>query len=178
MDFDLVVAYDAVRGIGLRGDLPWDIPSDLEHFRELTTTTNNEGLVNAVMMGRITWESLVRIGVAPLKSRRNIVVTGKSVNHQGVDSVRSVDDGLRLVLRSSSVQRVFGIGGAQFYSAALKDTRVRRVYATEIDANFGCDTFFPELRGFEIVELGDYKTNPCSGVRFRHVVYQRPITGL
>ena len=53
------------RVIGRDGDLPWQLPEDLRHFKRLT-------LGKPVIMGRKTWDSLY---VKPLPSRRNIVVT-------------------------------------------------------------------------------------------------------
>ncbi len=61
---DLVVAYDKHQAIGYRGKLPWNIPEDLSHFKELTTG-------HVVIMGRKTFESIGRT----LPDRINIVVS-------------------------------------------------------------------------------------------------------
>src|SRR4030088_3411564 len=52
--------------IGVSGKLPWHLPEDLKHFKQLT-------LGHPVIMGRRTWESLGRA----LPGRENIVVTGR-----------------------------------------------------------------------------------------------------
>ena len=47
----IVVAHAANRVIGRDGGLPWRLPRDMRHFRELTTG-------GVVLMGRRTFESL------------------------------------------------------------------------------------------------------------------------
>lgn len=124
----LVVAYDRERGIGVRGDLPWnrDLPSDLRHFRALT-------IGRSVIMGRNTFES---IGILP--KRENIVVTSRPINAD-VLAVHSLAEAYRRAQRDPVV-----IGGASVYAQAIKDVDV--IYATEVDAVFpDTDTFFPEL---------------------------------
>jgi len=62
----LVAAVAANGIIGANGQLPWHLPEDLKHFKQLT-------LGHPVIMGRRTWESLGRA----LPGRENIVVTGR-----------------------------------------------------------------------------------------------------
>src|SRR6185436_7853525 len=50
--------------IGAQGKLPWHLPEDLKHFKQLT-------LGHPVIMGRLTWASLGK----PLPGRENIVVS-------------------------------------------------------------------------------------------------------
>lgn len=63
--------------IGRNGDLPWSAPEDLKHFAEVTKTTTGPSAtskVNAVVMGRKTYES-IPAQVRPLAGRLNVVVT-------------------------------------------------------------------------------------------------------
>ena len=62
----LVAAVAANGIIGANGKLPWHLPEDLRHFRNLT-------LGHPVIMGRRTWTSLGK----PLPGRENIVVSRK-----------------------------------------------------------------------------------------------------
>lgn len=43
-------------GIGNAGKLPWSLPGDMAFFKSLTSKTNETGKMNAVIMGRKTWE--------------------------------------------------------------------------------------------------------------------------
>lgn len=63
----IVVAYDEEMGIGKDGTLPWHIPEELQHFKNVT---NN----SIVIMGRITYESLPT-KYRPLPDRLNMVIT-------------------------------------------------------------------------------------------------------
>lgn len=57
----------------------------------------------------------------------------------------SVEAALRYAAEAnaSSGGRVFVMGGAQIYEAALKHPSAKRVLLTSIDAEFECDTVFP-----------------------------------
>lgn len=43
-------------GIGKNGQLPWNLPGDMAFFKTVTSTTKKTGSMNAVIMGRKTWE--------------------------------------------------------------------------------------------------------------------------
>lgn len=72
--FQMVVAYENARGIGLNGDMPWSLPKDMAYFKSLTTSVKSPGKRNAVVMGRTTWES-IPAKFRPLKDRMNIVIS-------------------------------------------------------------------------------------------------------
>ncbi len=75
----IIVAYAKDRVIGKDGKIPWHLPSDLQHFKEITTG-------HTVVMGRKTFAALGR----PLPGRRNVVLTHSSaINLPGVEVVRS-----------------------------------------------------------------------------------------
>jgi dihydrofolate reductase len=102
-------------------------------------------------MGRKTWASIPP-KFRPLKDRLNIVVTRSSAPTDGDDYgsrpiteavlVPSLERALH-VARARSAARVFVMGGAQIYAAALECPEARRVLLTSIERDFGCDTFFP-----------------------------------
>ncbi|MDE6028560.1 MAG: dihydrofolate reductase, partial [Muribaculaceae bacterium] len=56
-----IVATNLSGAIGRKGNLPWHLPEDLRHFKELT-------MGHPVIMGRKTWESLPK---RPLPGRLN-----------------------------------------------------------------------------------------------------------
>jgi dihydrofolate reductase/thymidylate synthase len=71
---NLVVAYSFPdQGIGNEGRLPWNIPEDMEHFRDITIP-KEETQVNIIVMGRKTWESIPD-RFKPLEKRFNVVLS-------------------------------------------------------------------------------------------------------
>lgn len=140
--------------------------------------------INAVLMGRKTWES-IPLRLRPLRDRLNIVVTRSGgeglrgrrdggdgdgdVGIEGPFVVGSIADGLERVRSSSSsssafeVDRVFVIGGASIYSQALEMDECKRVLLTRIQTEFECDTFFEGLRGGEWKEADKKRLREFTG---------------
>lgn len=76
--FALIVAATDELGIGVLNNLPWRIPKDMAFFKHTTTVIpkdlETKHVQNAVIMGRITWESIPP-KFRPLDNRFNIVVS-------------------------------------------------------------------------------------------------------
>ena len=72
--FSLIVAMDSQNGIGKNGQLPWHLPADLKHFKEITCTVRDPKKQNVVLMGRKTWDSIPE-KFRPLPGRINVVLT-------------------------------------------------------------------------------------------------------
>lgn len=77
--FNLVVAHTfGKQGIGFQGALPWRIPEDMAHFKQITTqNTAHSYVFDIVVMGRKTWDSLPD-KFRPLSDRFNIVLSNDS----------------------------------------------------------------------------------------------------
>lgn len=163
MSFDIVVATDSKGGIGKDGKLPWPmLKGDMRFFRELTTTSDRKGIENAVIMGRKTWDSLPK-AYRPLPGRINMFL--------------SRDENMRCLMRAPSLEwalrirdcanRCFVIGGASVYAEALKHPDLNRIYRTEVQGEFDCDTFFPEIPArFNYEQIGDWVTENGTTYRF------------
>ena len=67
----------------------------------------------------------------------------------------------------------FVIGGGQIFSEALQQTFMPclYLYITEIDAEFSCDTFFPETPGFAPVLSSPWIEE--NGIKYRFRRYDR-----
>ena len=90
--FSIIVATNIHGGIGKNGTIPWKEKDDMRFFRSMTTKTIDEDKINAVIMGRVTFESLKE---TPLKDRVNVVVTSKDKYSQNDLLVaRSLDHAL------------------------------------------------------------------------------------
>lgn len=99
-------------------------------------------------MGRKTWDSIPP-KFRPLKDRLNIVVTRSATTVPSPATpitepvrVSSLEQALQYA-QARAVARIFVMGGAQIYEAALRCAQAQRVLLTSIDRDFECDTFFP-----------------------------------
>lgn len=109
-------------------------------------------------MGRKTWDSIPP-RFRPLKGRLNIVISRSHDASSGPaaatdfekDAVKvsSLDQALTFLRSDASgaaagkLGRVFVIGGAQIYGAALEVPEAKRVLLTRVMGEFECDAFFP-----------------------------------
>jgi dihydrofolate reductase len=131
--------------IGKSNDLPWYLPADLKHFKQLTTG-------HAIVMGKRTFESLPK---GPLPNRRNIVLT--SIMSEGVNEGYFEADSLEdAVFLCEHEEQVFIIGGATVYKQCID--KVDYMYITWIHKDFAADTFFPaiDLNDWEEVKHEDH----------------------
>lgn len=127
----IVVARADNGVIGRNNQLPWHLPADLRHFKQLTSG-------HPVVMGRRTYESIGR----PLPNRRNIVVTRQTDwQAEGVETINSVLGALELARQTD--EEVFVIGGAEIYRAALP--AVTTVYLTEVHHAPEGDAVMPDF---------------------------------
>ncbi len=151
-----IVAMDQQRGIGKHGFQPWNIPDDEQYFSEMTKTHSA-----IVLMGRKTYEAIGR----PLLSRRNVVAThDESYRPEGVEIVRDISAFLR------DNPDTWVIGGGQIFDATMPLTG--ELYITEIEADFACDVFYPEVPAdFVRAEAGELKHQ--NGFAYRYVRYIR-----
>lgn len=69
----VIVASTLNNGIGQNARLPWRLPKEMTYFKRVTTNAP-EGSMNAVVMGRNTWESIPQ-KFRPLDKRLNLVVS-------------------------------------------------------------------------------------------------------
>lgn len=123
------------RVIGRDNALPWRLPADMKHFRELTTG-------HPVLMGRKTFESLGR----PLPNRTNIVVsTDRHYAPPGCLVAHSLDEALALADAHVPPDdpEIFVIGGEKLYAQMLP--RADRLYMTRVETDAEGDARFPEF---------------------------------
>ena len=148
--------------IGKSNNLPWHLPADLKHFRQLTTG-------HAVVMGKRTFESLTN---GPLPNRRNIVLT--SVMSEGVNEgyfeADSLEDALFLCEHE---EQVFIIGGATVYKQCVD--KVDYMYITWVHKEFQADTFFPEIDfdKWEEVKHEDHEADKSNSFSYTFSEYKR-----
>lgn len=101
--------------IGRGGDIPWRLPEDQAHFREIT-------MGHTIVMGRRTWDSLPA-KVRPLPGRRNVVLSRQAdFMASGAEVVGSLEEALTSpetwvpgARVGSVLQAQTAGGGSQFY---------------------------------------------------------------
>lgn len=132
MTISLIVAAASNNAIGKDGKMPWHLPNDMKHFKNITW-----GM--PVVMGRKTFESLGK----PLPGRKNIVISRQPAwKAEGVVVVKNMEDAL-FVAKQSDANEVMVIGGGEIYRAMMD--KARRIYLTRVEAEPEADTFFPSI---------------------------------
>lgn len=158
MGLSLVWAQSGSGVIGRDGGIPWHLPEDLAHFRDLT-------IGHTVIMGRLTWESLPA-KVRPLPGRRNVVVTRDA-------GYAAAGADVATALQRAPLEDAWVIGGAQIYALALPIATRCEVTEVEIDLpRAGGDAIAPELDGSWTCTTGQWLTSR-SGLRYRFLSYRR-----
>ena len=155
----LIVAMDRKRGIGIANQLPWRLPEDLAHFKRTTTG-------HAIIMGRKTYDSIGR----PLPGRRNIVVTRNPAWH--ADGVATAATPQQACALAQGETEAFIIGGAELFVQTM--LLADRMIVTEIDGQFECDTYFPEIARADWTESGRQACHSAaSDLAYAIVTYER-----
>lgn len=153
--------------IGSDGTLPWHVPEDLAHFKELT-------LGSPVVMGRKSWDALPD-RFRPLPGRRNIVVTrNPEWRADGAEVAHSVDAALTLAANEPGTGTVWVIGGAQVFNSAID--RADRLEVTQLHERFDGDTIAPVIDQSWLQVSADPESGWHTsriGVQYRYLAYQR-----
>ena len=119
------------RAIGKNNKLPWYIPEDLKHFKDVTNG-------HPVIMGRKTYESIGR----PLPNRTNIVVTrNKNYNAPGCLIASSLTNSIKLA-KQKDKDEIFIIGGGQIFEEVIMIAD--KLYLTVVEGDIEGDIYFPQ----------------------------------
>ena len=158
----IIACADREWGIGRDSKLLFNIPEDMEFFKNATKG-------KTVVMGRKTFESL---RIKPLPGRRNIVLTRSEIfSFEDTETVHSLTE-LFSLLENTPKNDVFVIGGSNVYRQLLKycDT----AYITKVFSYGKADSFIADFD-----KLSDWKTECASeimnsnGIEFQFVKYVR-----
>jgi len=162
----LVWAEAAGGVIGADGGMPWHVPEDMAHFKEVT-------LGAPVIMGRRTWESFPA-RFRPLPGRRNIVVTRQEAwADAGAERADSLEAAVALA-REGAPDWIWVIGGGGLFREAID--RADRLEVTLLDLDTPGDTYAPARDGWRVVVADppppDWRSSR-TGVRYRFVRLER-----
>lgn len=120
--------------IGGDNDLPWYLPEDLRHFKKLT-------LGKTVLMGRKTYDSIVKRLGKPLPERNNVIITSNKefMGPEGVRVFHAIPDALEAL----KTEEVYVIGGEQIFKQLLPNAD--KIIITHVHGEYPGDAYFPEV---------------------------------
>jgi dihydrofolate reductase len=161
MKVSIIVAVADNGVIGLKGDLPWRISSDLKRLKALT-------MGHHMIMGRKTYDTLP----GPLPGRTIIVVTrNRDFSAPGVLTAGSVESALLL---AQNDDEVFIAGGAEIFAMSMHRADV--MYLTRVHAEPEGDTFFPEfddVNEWRLVDSEHFEADEKNQYPFSYLLYER-----
>ena len=152
MIISIIVAIGNNRVIGKGNALPWNLPADMEHFRQKTWG-------KPVIMGQKTFESIGK----PLPGRTNIIITlDKNYKVPGCIVVHSIEESLE---STKDFEEVMIIGGASIYKQFLP--LANRMYLTFVHGDFDGDLYFPEWDSNEWQEVERFEREADENNRYQ-----------
>jgi len=164
MILSIIVACSRNWVIGANNSLPWRLPEDLRHFKDVT-------MGKPMIMGRKTFDS---IGKA-LPGRITVVVTRQQGwQREGVLVCATIEEALisaRACLTPEQ-QEIMVVGGEQIYRQCLP--LVERIYLTRVDADVAGDAFFPAIDFDEWLSLVEQKGySQAAGLGYSFLTLER-----
>ena len=130
-----VVALSNNNVIGVDNTLPWNLKTDLSHFKEYTTN-------KVIVMGRKTYESIGR----PLPNRVNYVVSRTIDKIDGAYVFNSIESAIKNAkdyCNKNGLNEVVIIGGGFLFRDTLSITN--KLVLTKVDCEIKGDVFYPEI---------------------------------
>ena len=156
----MIVAASENDVIGINGDLPWRLSSDLKRFKQLT-------MGHHIIMGRKTYESIGRL----LPGRTTVIVTRQKDYHvEGAKVVHGIEAAFAACTDDESP---FVIGGSEIYRLALP--LVDEVQLTRVHTQIQGDTFLPEIDWdrWELISGKRFEPDGKNELPYSFEVYRR-----
>ncbi len=162
MTISLIVAAATNNAIGKGGTMPWHLPNDLKHFKNITW-----GM--PVIMGRKTFDSLGK----PLGGRKNIVITRQADwQAEGAIAVRNMEDALFLA-KETDAKEAMVIGGGEIFKMIFD--KAKRIYLTRVEAEPEADTFFPAVNPeqWRLVSQKNHEADEKNSFNYSFQIWER-----
>ena len=161
-----VVALSNNNVIGVDNDLPWNLKTDLNHFKEYTTN-------KIIVMGRKTYESIGR----PLPNRINYIVSNTIKDLDGASIFKSTEDALEsakeICYMNENYDEIVIIGGGYLFRDTLSITN--KLVLTNVDCDIEGDVFYPEinLNEWKEIKSENFKKDLDNDYDFVVRIYER-----
>lgn len=155
----IVAAMGENRVIGNHGELPWEMPADLAHFKALTVG-------KPVIMGSKTFRAIGR----PLPKRINIVLSRSNATFDGATTVSTVEAAIDV---TRAAAEICIIGGQQIFELFLP--QVSKIELTVIHTSPEGDSFFPALEPDEwkITNREEHEKDDHNAFDYTFLTYER-----
>ena len=130
---NLIVAIGKNNLIGLNNELPWHYKEDMEYFKQ--TTLNKK-----VIMGELTFKSILGYINKPLPKRTSVIATLTDYTYPGVEVTHDI---LGYLKNFPKEEEIFIIGGKVIYDLTLDIAD--RLYITHVNKEYEGNVFFKEI---------------------------------
>ena len=166
MMISLIAAVAKNGVIGNEGDLPWNLPSDLKKFKEITDN-------KPIIMGRKTWDSIGR----PLPNRDNIIVSRNiNLEIEGGIICLSPDKAIsiaKIKANERGCEEIMVIGGGYIYQEFM--SVADKLYITEVDLEIEGDAYVPKIDPelFKEISREERNKDPEDNAYHSLVIYEK-----
>jgi dihydrofolate reductase len=182
MKWNMILASDKNYGIGINGQLPWNIPEDLKYFSMITKQTRSSEKINLLVFGSNTAKTLPKF---KLENRRLFLLTSTPDQFQEYKDRFTIGDINVLVqyieLNHEIINNIFICGGAKIYEyfLSIEEIKIDYIYWTMIYKEYNCDTYLSQdvidiiKRGYlKISDLKNYSNNE-TGMEFSFLTFKK-----
>ncbi|WP_419851964.1 dihydrofolate reductase [Actinobacillus pleuropneumoniae] len=161
MKISLIVARTLNHVIGKENRMPWNLPVDLDWFRQNT-------LGKPVIMGRKTYESIGRL----LPKRPNIILSRSGFCVEGAYTAQNFAQAAELAETFANTDEIMVIGGGELFKQTIP--QADRLYLTEIQAEIEGDTLFEfDESNWTLVEEKWSEIDEQNAYRCRFMILER-----
>ena len=161
-----VVALSNNNVIGVDNNLPWNLKTDLIHFKNYTTN-------KIIVMGRKTYESIGK----PLPNRLNFIVSktiGEIENAFVFKSTKeAIDAAKKKCLDDENYNEIVIIGGGYLFKDTLEITN--KLVLTNVDCDINGDVYYPDIdfKLWKEKSSENFSRNEDNDYNFTVKVYER-----
>lgn len=119
---NLIIEMHNTGGIDIKTNDGDGIDTDLQYFRK--KTTKGTPMSNAVIMGRITYETINK----PLPNRHNIIISRTLDDIPGCKVRNTLDSAILTAIKTPGVEKIWICGGKSIYDLFLSRYRPNKIY--------------------------------------------------
>ncbi|MFQ3340183.1 MAG: dihydrofolate reductase [Gammaproteobacteria bacterium] len=161
-----LVAVSNNNAIGVNNDLPWNLKSDLAHFKKYT-------LNKSIIMGRKTYESIGR----PLPNRNNIIISRTLKDIPGAYVYSDLESAIKFVEEKNKEENIDNeiviIGGGYLFRDTIES--FNKLILTRVDCEIDGDIFYPDidLNNWRLISSNSFKKDADNDYDYKIEEYKK-----